>query len=117
MQFMLLCCSDEKSWMSLPESQRDQIMSEYMQWVESLKKSGQLLSGAKLDQCASTVTVRSANGTPATIDGPFAETKEQLGGYHLVECKDRDEAVALALRIPTLPVGGKVEVRPVLFLE
>jgi len=49
--------------------------------------------------------------------GPFAETKEQLGGYHLIECKDRDEAVSVALRIPTLAAGGTVEVRPVLLME
>jgi len=51
------------------------------------------------------------------VDGPFAETKEQLGGYHVIECKDRDEAVALALRIPTLAAGGAVEVRPILGAE
>jgi hypothetical protein len=51
------------------------------------------------------------------VDGPFAETKEQLGGYHVIECKDRDEAVAIALRIPTLPAGGAVEVRQILWAE
>jgi len=53
------------------------------------------------------------NGAVSTSDGPFAETKEQFGGYHLVECRDLDEAVALAMRIPTLPYGGVVEVRAV----
>jgi hypothetical protein len=117
MQYLLMCCFDEKSWMALTEAQRNKIMGEYGQWIESLKKNGQLLAGAKLDQCASAVTVRHQNGKPAVTDGPFAETKEQLGGYHLVECKDRDEAVSLAMRIPTLPAGGTIEVRPVLLLE
>jgi len=58
--------------------------------------------------------VRQRNGKPFVTDGPFAETKEQFGGYHLVECKDLDEAIALAQAIPTLRVGGTVEVRPVL---
>src|SRR5262249_12596651 len=92
--------------------QRDRIMSEYGRLVHELKTSGRLLAGAKLDQCASAVTVREKNGNPLITDGPFAETREQLGGYHLIECKDRDEAVAIALRIPTLAAGGAVEVRP-----
>ncbi len=60
-----------------------------------------------------TVTVRLKNGTPAITDGPFAETKEPIGGFHLVECRNLDEAIAIALRIPTLPAGGSIEVRPV----
>jgi hypothetical protein len=74
------------------------------------------LAGAQLDQCPSAVTVRQKDGKPLITDGPFAETKEQLGGYHLIECKDRDEAVSIALRIPTLAAGGSIEVRPVLRL-
>jgi hypothetical protein len=58
--------------------------------------------------------VRAKNGKPTVIDGPFAETKEQLGGYHLLECKDLDEAIAVAKRIPTIPHGGTVEVRQLL---
>jgi hypothetical protein len=114
MQFLLMCCINEKDWAALPESRRNQIMDEYGKFVDSLKKNGRLLGGA---DCSQAVSVRHENGKPAVLDGPFAETKEQLGGYHLVECANREEAVALAMRIPTLPAGGKVEVRPVLFLE
>jgi hypothetical protein len=63
------------------------------------------------------VTVREKNGSPLVTDGPFAETREQIGGYHLIECKDRDEAVSIALRFPTLAAGGSVEVRPLLYAE
>jgi hypothetical protein len=114
MQFLLMCCANEEQWGKLPDSQRGAIMDEYWKLIRELKESGRLLSGAKLDRAASAVTVRKKDGKPAITDGPFAETKEQLGGYHLVECKDRDEAVAIALRIPTLPVGGTIEVRPLL---
>ena len=117
MQYLLMCCFDETQWTKLPDSQRDAIMGEYWKLIMELKESGRLLSGAKLDAAASAVTVRKKNGKLAITDGPFAETKEQLGGYHLIECKDRDEAVAIALRIPTLPVGGTVEVRPLLQVE
>jgi hypothetical protein len=117
MQYLLICCCDESLWAKLPEAERGRIMGEYGRFIQDLKASGRLLAGAKLDQCASAVTVREKNGKPFITDGPFAETKEQLGGYHLVECRDRDEAVAIALRIPTLPIGGTIEVRPVLWPE
>jgi len=117
MQFLLLCCFNEAKWSALAEFERDGIMAKYGAWVEELKKGGRLRGGAKLDACAKAATVRVKDGKPAIVDGPFAETKEQLGGYHLIECKDRDEAVSLALRIPTLPAGGVVEVRPLLWPE
>jgi hypothetical protein len=117
MQYLLMCCFNEAQWAALPDSQRDAIMEEYGQLIHELKTSGRLLGGAKLDRCASAVTVREKHSKPFIMDGPFAETKEQLGGYHLIECQDRDEAVAIALRIPTLPAGGTIEVRPLLWME
>jgi len=113
-QYLLMCCFDEALWAKLPDSQRDTIMEEYGKLVRDLKKDGRLLAGAQLDQCANAVTVRVKGGKPFITDGPFAETKEQLGGYHLIECKDREEAISLAMRIPTLAAGGSIEVRPVL---
>ena len=117
MKFLLMCCSNEQHWMQLPDAERDQIMSRYGALLDELKQSGKLLAGAKLDACASAVTVREQSGKPVVVDGPFAETKEQLGGYHLVECASRDEAVEIAKRFPTLPVGGTIEVRPILHTE
>jgi hypothetical protein len=75
------------------------------------------LASGRLDHSRSAVTVREAGGKPLLTDGPFAETKEQLGGFHVIECKDRDEAVASARRIPTLPVGGSIEVRALIPTE
>jgi hypothetical protein len=112
MQYMLMCCFDEKRWQEIPEAQRDGIMREYGEFVQSLVNSGHYLAGAKLQSSLTAATVRSKNGKPAITDGPFAETKEQFGGYHLVECKDLDEAISIAGKIPTLRVGGVVEVRP-----
>ena len=112
MQYLLLCCFDEERWANLPESQRDQIMREYGAWKQDITARGQYRAGAKLQPTANATTVRVKNGRPALTDGPFAETKEQLGGYHLIECKDLDEALSIARRIPTLPAGGVIEVRP-----
>jgi hypothetical protein len=117
MQYLLMCCADEAQWAKLPDAQRARIMDEYGKLIHELKKSGRLVAGAKLDRSASAVTVREKNGKPIITDGPFAETKEQLGGYHLIDCKDRDEAIAIARRIPTLAVGGSIEVRPLLRME
>jgi hypothetical protein len=117
MQYMLMCCFDENQWEKLPDAERERIMGEYGRFIHELKSDGRLLCGAKLNQCASAATVRVKNGRPSITDGPFAETREQLGGYHVVECKDRDEAVSIALRIPTLPAGGTIEIRPMLWME
>jgi hypothetical protein len=103
--------------MALTESERGRIMTDYGSWVADLKKSGRLRAGAKLDGTATAVSVRVKDRKPVIMDGPFAETKEQLGGYHVIECRDREEAVSLALRLPTLAAGGVVEVRPILWAE
>lgn len=113
MQYLLMCCFDEKQWEEFPDSQRDEIMDQYRALEHDLIKSGHYLAGAKLGPSSTTTTVRMKNGKPAITDGPFAETKEQIGGYHLIECRNLDEAIAIAMRIPTLAAGGTVEVRPV----
>jgi hypothetical protein len=117
MQFLLMCCIDETAWGNLPDEERGKIMEDYGKLMAGLHQSGQLRSGAKLDSSSRAATVRQKNGKPAVTDGPFAETKEQLGGYHLIECANRDEALAIAMRFPTLPVGGAVEVREILHTE
>jgi hypothetical protein len=111
-KYLLLCCFDEKRWEAIPESRRDAIMREYGELMESLDQSGHHLAGAKLQPTSAASTLRVRNGKLVVTDGPYAETKEQVGGYHLIECNGLDEAVAIAQRIPTLPFGGTIEVRP-----
>lgn len=113
MQYILMCCFDETRWEQMPEAQKDKVMQEYHEFLQSIVKSGHFRGGAKLQSTSSSTTVREEHGKLLTIDGPFAETKEQLGGYHLIECRNLDEALAIAKRIPTLRVGGAIEVRPV----
>jgi hypothetical protein len=112
MQYMLMCCIDEKAWTQLPDSEKHRIMLEYGALIQSLARSGQFRGGGQLRSTSSATTLRSKGGKLALTDGPFAETKEQLGGYHLVECRDLDEALSITSRIPTLPAGGAIEVRP-----
>lgn len=112
MKFLLLCCFNEAQWEQLPADERDRVMQNYGTWIESLAKSGRHISSTKLRSSGEAATIRIQNGTPVLTDGPFAETREQIGGFHLIECATREEAVAIANRIPTLPVGGTIEVRP-----
>jgi len=109
---MLMCCFDEKAWATLPDGEKARIMREYGVLIQSLVTSGQLRGGGQLRSTSSATTLRMRKGKAVLTDGPFAETKEQLGGYHLVECHDLDEALSIAARIPTLPAGGAIEVRP-----
>ena len=113
MQYLLMCCFDEDRWAKISESQRDKVMQDYHRWIQEHIDSGQHRAGAKLGSSATAITIREKDGKPVITDGPFAETKEQLGGYHLIECKDFDEAVSIARQIPTLPLGGAIEVRAV----
>ena len=113
MQYMLMCCFDETLWAQMPDAQKDNIMQEYGACIQGIVKSGHLRASTKLHPSSMATTLREKNGKLVTTDGPFADSKEQLGGYHLVECRDLDEAMAIAGRIPTLRVGGSIEVRPV----
>jgi hypothetical protein len=115
MQYLLLCCFDEDRWQKIPEPERERIMQAYGEFQRDLEASGRYRAGAKLGSSETATTLRERGGKPVLTDGPFAETKEQLGGYHVVDCKDLDEAIAIAKRIPTLAAGGAVEVRPVEF--
>ena len=117
MQYMLMCCFDETAWNRLPDTQKEKIMRDYGEWIQNLVDTGHFRGGAKLHPAPSANTVRMKNGSIDFTDGPFAETKEQLGGYHLIDCTDLNEAMSIAARIPTLPAGGSVEVRCVAELE
>ena len=117
MQYMLMCCFDETAWNNLADAQKDKIMQDYGDWVQTLVNAGHFRGGAKLHSASSAKTVRMKNGRTVLTDGPFAETKEQVGGYHLIDCTGLDEAMSIAARIPTLPVGGTVEVRCIAELE
>jgi len=115
MQYLLLCCFDETRWNAIPAAERDSIMGAYGEFVRRQIAGGRYVTGGKLDDSSAAVTLRQRDGGPSITDGPFAETKEQLGGYHVVECENREEALAIAGQIPTLPHGGTIEVRPLLY--
>jgi len=114
MKYMLLIYDDEKGWAKLSETERQQAMDGYMQFNKQIKSSGQYVAGAQLHPTSAATSVRVRNGKRLVTDGPFAETREQLGGYYLIEAKDLDAAIAIAERIPSArsPLGT-IEVRPI----
>ena len=113
MKYLLLVNSDEKLWETVPAAEQERVIGEHFALVEDLRRRGQYLAGEALQPVSTAVTVRVQNGRAVTTDGPFAETKEQIGGFYLIEARDLNEAVALAARIPHAG-SGSVEVRPVM---
>ena len=109
MKVMALIYGDEGRWDSLSSEERDAIYEQYRAFGE---RDGKVLDGAELAPTRSATTVRVRNGETVVTDGPFAETKEQLGGFYLLECEGLDEAARLAAQIPSASTGA-VEVRTV----
>jgi hypothetical protein len=113
MKYMLLIHHDEKGWGSLSEIERQQIYGEYRELRQQITSSGHYLGGDQLHPTTAATSVRVRNGKRLVTDGPFAETREQLGGYFLIDAEDVDEAIAIAARIPGARIGT-VEIRPVM---
>ena len=113
MQYMILIYGDETALMGVTPEEQAKSAQEWVDYTKWLKDEGTHLAGDALFPTSSATTLRfDAEGKSLTTDGPFAETKEQLGGYFLLECKDIDEAIAAAARTPLR--GGSVEIRPVM---
>ena len=111
--YLLLIYENEKEWLGLSEAEQGAVFEEYGVFTEGIVKSGHYRAGEALRPTTDATTVRVRNGKPLLTDGPFAETREQLGGFYLIEARDLDEATAIAARIPTARQGS-IEVRPVL---
>ncbi len=112
MQYMLLIYSDEEDW--TPE-EREHCFAESTELTHELHDRGQFVSASPLESVKTALSVRVRNGKRTVTEGPFAETREQLGGYFIVDAKDLNEAIAIAARIPSVR-KGTVEVRPVVEL-
>jgi hypothetical protein len=110
MKYMLLIYDDEKGWARLSEAERQHYMGEFGKLRQSI--AGQYVGGAQLHPTSATTSVRTRNGKRLVTDGPFAETREQVGGFWLVDARDLDAAITIAARIPSGPTGV-VEIRPV----
>lgn len=112
MKYLLLCCHEEKELDSMSKSESVAVMEETVAYCEALKKSGHLVAVEQLEPVQTAMTVRVRNGKASVTDGPFAETKEQVGGFFLINARDLNEAVQVASKFPSVRFGT-MEVRPV----
>jgi hypothetical protein len=112
MQYLLLIYSNESAMQKAPKDAVSQMHGAYMAYTEAMKKAGVLVGGERLQPTSAATTVRAPGGKASVLNGPFAETKEQLGGYYLIEAPDLDAALAWAKRCPGTQHGA-IEVRPV----
>jgi hypothetical protein len=116
MRYMLLLFGDESSWANMSEEEGAAVMAAYDRYYEEATKAGVFVSGEGLQPTATATTMRIVGGERVLNDGPFAETKEQLGGFYVLECKDLDDALAWAERCPASG-NGAIEIRPVIDYE
>ena len=116
MQYLLLIHDDEQAWQSFSDDVREGYMKEYYAYTEDLRESGALVDANQLQPSSTATVVHVESGKLLTTDGPFAETKEVLGGYYLIDVETLDEALEWAAKIPSAR-SGHIEVRPVVMRE
>ena len=112
MKYLCLIYSDEKKIADLPENEAKSMLGEYGAFGKSIQQSGHYIRGERLQPTHTATTIRSRNGKVSTTDGPFAETKEQLGGFYLIDARDLNDAIQVASKIPGTRTGS-IEVRPI----
>jgi hypothetical protein len=112
MQYLLILYSNESGWSKMTPAEQEQGMAAYAAFTEALKKAGALAGSNRLQPISAATTVRVANGKTQVLNGPYADSKEQLGGYYLIDVPDLDAAISWAARCPTAS-HGIVEVRPI----
>jgi len=112
MQYLLLLYAEEAGWAKMTEAQQQQGVAAYGAYTAALKEAGALAGSNRLQPVSTATTVRLADGKPQVLDGPYVDTKEQLGGYYLIDAPDLDAAISWAARCPGAG-HGVVEVRPI----
>ena len=113
MQYLCLIYDTETLWKDMSATERGSMHAQYGAFTEAIKTSGHFRAGEALQPTSTATTVRVRDGKTTITDGPFAETREQLGGFYLIEAKDLDEATAIAARIPSAKIGS-IEIRPIM---
>ncbi|MEO8450222.1 MAG: YciI family protein [Gemmatimonadota bacterium] len=113
MRYLCLIYDEEAKLAAMQKSDSDTMMGEYGGFTEAIKKSGHYIGGEALQPTEAATTVRVRHGKISSTDGPFAETKEQLGGYYLINAKDLNDAIQIAARIPSAKIGS-IEIRPIM---
>jgi hypothetical protein len=113
MKYLCLIYDEEKKLEKMSKEEGDKFMGEYFAFTDGVKQSGHHVSSEALQPINTATSIRMRNGKLSTTDGPFAETKEQLGGFYLIEAKDLNDAIQVAAKIPSVKTGT-IEIRPVI---
>ncbi len=113
MRYLCLIYDEESKLNTMAKAEADAYMGEYFAFTEGIKQSGHYIGGEALQPVQTATSVRVRNGKVSTTDGPFAETKEQLGGYYLINARDLNDAIQVASKIPSARIGT-IEVRPIM---
>lgn len=116
MKYLCLIYDEEKKMSTMAKTDSDKFMNEYFMFTEGIRKDGHYVAGEALQPVGTATTVRIRNGKVSTTDGPFAETKEQLGGFYLINAKDLNDAIQVASKIPSARLGS-IEVRPIMSFD
>ena len=116
MQYLLMLYANENGWSELPQAEKSRWMAAYQAYTEALTSAGARVGSNRLSDSGTATTVRVADGKTQVLDGPYADSKEQLGGYYLIDVPDLDAAIAWAARCPAAS-HGTIEVRPVWALQ
>ena len=113
MKYLCLGYHDEKTWAALSETERDAMMQDLAAYDDLLRKGGHRVDATALKSARTAATLRFNNGKVAITDGPFAETREQIGGIMVLEATDLNHAIALMSQLPCMRLGGSLEIRPI----
>jgi hypothetical protein len=116
MRYLCLIYDNEAQLEAMPKDAAEAFMGEYFAFNDDIQGSGHFVAGEALQPVATATTIRVRNGKLSATDGPFAETREQLGGFYLIEARDLNEAIAVASRIPSAKIGS-IEIRPIVDFE
>jgi len=113
MKYVCLGYHDEMLWNAMPDHEREEMLADSFAYANVLRENGHILADQGLQSAQSAVTLRFDKSTVAVTDGPFAETKEQLGGFILLEANDLNDAIRIMSKMPCMRIGGSIEIRPV----
>lgn len=116
MEYMVLIYGDESGYAQMTKAESDAMFTAFMEYNRTLAEAGVLKAGGDLEFSPSASTLRGVHGDIKVTDGPFAEAREQLGGYYIFECPDKATAIEWAGKCPVVHVGGAIEVRPLRFV-
>jgi len=112
MKYILLIYGDEKNWASLNHDEMERMYAGHRAYYTEMQTTGAYQGGSELKPVSSATSVKFGNGRPKTVDGPFAETKEQLAGFYLIDVENLEKAIEWAEKVPGMSAGGTVEIRP-----